>query len=317
MKDAPLISVVVPTYNRANLLEVTLNSILKQTYKNIEIIVVSDASKDETASVVRKYDDPRIKFFDLKENLKYPSKVRNFGISQASGEFIAFCDDDDIWVDDKLDKQIRCLLNSDNLQMVASNAYIFPGNVLPSMLMIRSKNISYSQLLKKNSIITSSVLIRTSALENIGFFDENEDLHIGEDWDLWLRILRFKEGSVRILKECLVYYRIGNLKITNQINSNIKLYSAKMYIYKKYSSDQCIDLNECFKCEQKVREIIEKKSIKQNFMNKLYSKEISLVKAFSCNKFDLRFRFAAVIKFAVKYLYKAIFCFTKINSNSL
>ena len=93
-----LISIIVPTYNRVSLLIETVNSILAQTYEDFEIIVISDGSTDNTQKEISKIKDSRLKFIQLKKNYGYPAKARNEGIKFSKGKFIAFCDDDDLWV---------------------------------------------------------------------------------------------------------------------------------------------------------------------------------------------------------------------------
>src|SRR5690606_24324666 len=123
----PLISVIIPTHNRANIILETVNSVLAQTYRTIEVIIVSDASKDNTAEVIKSIDDSRIKFVELEQNKKYPGRVRNVGIKLAKGSFIAFCDDDDLWISSKLEAQMNVLREDKSLSAVASNGLFFPG----------------------------------------------------------------------------------------------------------------------------------------------------------------------------------------------
>ena len=105
MKNS-FISVIVPTYNRADLISETIESILNQTYKYFELIIVDDGSTDNTEEVIRKFKDSRIKYIKT-DNWGGPARPRNTGIKKTKGEYIAFCDDDDIWLPKKLEKQIR------------------------------------------------------------------------------------------------------------------------------------------------------------------------------------------------------------------
>ena len=113
MNIDPLVSVVVATYNRADLISETLDSILNQTYKIFELIVVDDGSSDNTEEIVKRYSNGRINYIKT-DNWGGPARPRNIGIKQSKGEYIAFCYDDDIWLPKKLEKQIKCLDNSDN-----------------------------------------------------------------------------------------------------------------------------------------------------------------------------------------------------------
>ena len=106
-----LISVIIPTFNRVDLLKNAINSVLTQTYSNIEIIVIDDNSNDKTESLIKNLNDNRINYIKNKENLKAPL-CRNIGINISRGEFIAFLDDDDIWYPNKLEEQIKLFDNS-------------------------------------------------------------------------------------------------------------------------------------------------------------------------------------------------------------
>jgi len=130
------ISVIIPTYNRAKLLNMSLASVLNQTYKNIEIIVVDDGSKDNIKEIINKLKDYRIKFIKLKIN-KAPSYARNLGIKKSKGEFISFQDSDDFIHEDKLEKQIINLKSNNAdldfckicIHLNDTNEIIFPNIV--------------------------------------------------------------------------------------------------------------------------------------------------------------------------------------------
>ncbi|WP_435159749.1 glycosyltransferase family 2 protein [Haladaptatus sp. DFWS20] len=111
---APTVSVIVPTYNRAHSLPRTVESVLSQTLEDLELIIVDDASDDDTADVVASYDDDRIRFFEHEEN-QGASAARNTGIEHAEGDYMAFLDSDDVWLPTKLEKQVLTLeLRSDD-----------------------------------------------------------------------------------------------------------------------------------------------------------------------------------------------------------
>lgn len=103
--DRPLTSVIIPTYNRARDLKEAVNSVLRQTYQNMEIIVVDDGSTDETHELMNSFTDQRIKYIK-KKNERHPGKTRNVGLQAARGEYIAFLDDDDLWLPEKLEIQM-------------------------------------------------------------------------------------------------------------------------------------------------------------------------------------------------------------------
>ncbi len=112
MKDGPLVSVILPTYNRASLLVEAMESVLRQTYPHLELIVVDDGSTDDTAQQVHRFADPRIRYLRLDAN-RGVSHARNRGLQEARGELIAFQDSDDLWAPDKLARQVRAFLEAD------------------------------------------------------------------------------------------------------------------------------------------------------------------------------------------------------------
>ena len=114
-----MVSVIIPSYERFDLLQNAINSVYNQTYKDIEIIVVDDYSRDNRYLTLE--SDNRIKYIRLPQRLGYPGKVRNVGIKNASGEWVAFLDDDDTWENTKLEKQMSY---SDKYKFISSDAFI-------------------------------------------------------------------------------------------------------------------------------------------------------------------------------------------------
>ena len=306
MNKEPLISIIIPTYNRAVLLQETLNSILNQTYHNFEIIIISDASPDNTNEVIKKFDDNRIIFHELADNLKYPGRVRNVGLRLAKGEFIAFCDDDDLWMKHKLETQINYLLAHDNIDMIATNSFLFPGHILPSMQLWKNKTLSYGCILSRNPIITPSVLLRKSVLNSIGLFDENELLHIGEDWDLWIRILQNKDKSIVILKECLTYNRLGNVKITDKYADVSKSIERDIYVYNKHKPFSNAFIQKLESNHNTVYNRDNQNTIKE-MTRRVYTKSASFSEVFNSKNLRLSDKTMIFVKFYMKYLYKVLF----------
>ena len=105
-----MISVIIPTYNRASLLPRALDSVLRQTWEDLEVIVVDDASRDDTPQVMAACTDPRVRYIRLEKN-SGACVARNTGVAQARGEWIAFQDSDDLWLPEKLEKQMAYLVN--------------------------------------------------------------------------------------------------------------------------------------------------------------------------------------------------------------
>lgn len=186
---SPKVSIIIPTYNRSRLIGRTIKSILEQTYMDFEIVVIDDCSNDDTANIIAGFNDARIKYIYLSQH-KGASFARNEGIKIAFGEFIAFADSDDVWLKEKLEKQVHILSTApDDLGLVYSAVWkvsgkrkvLFPGKNLRAK---RSGDI-HKELLFGN-FVPIHVLLRKECLGRVGMFDEK--LPRLQDWDLWLRL---------------------------------------------------------------------------------------------------------------------------------
>jgi glycosyltransferase involved in cell wall biosynthesis len=189
--EKKLVSVVIPAYNRAKVLYFSLDSVVSQTYKNLEIIVVDDASNDDTAGIVAMYikKDSRVRYVKH-ENNKGGSAARNTGIECSNGEFIAFLDSDDAWYPKKIETQLRIFTENPSLEIIFSSS---DETKYPSNTLIRRRIIKNSTPLKdlyKENIFgtTSSVICRATLLREIGGFDTS--LKSAQDWDVYLRAVK-------------------------------------------------------------------------------------------------------------------------------
>lgn len=207
---SPKVSVIIATFNREYLIGETIESILNQSFADFELIVVSDGSTDNTEALVYSINDPRIKF--LKQpNSGRPACPRNYGIREARGKYVAFCDDDDIWLPNKLEKQLFFFAEK-GVSCVATNYFpIGDVRIVKKSLVIAPgeefKDFSYEEvLLMLNPVVTSSVLARRDFLCAVYGFDESPDFSFIEDWELWLRLS--VKGKIRILAESLIKYRM-------------------------------------------------------------------------------------------------------------
>lgn len=203
----PLVSVIVTTFNRASLLSQTLASILAQTFGDFELIVVDNMSTDETSNYVNGLDDERVRYFK-NPNYGVIAVNRNYGVMQAKGEYVAFCDDDDLWMVDKLSKQIELLNENSNVVLTYSHAESFLGEKIISKRMNRRTvhQNHFFQLLRGNFIPNSSVLIRRDVFNALGGL--NESTSIREDYDMWLRIAN--SYSILGIDQVLIKYRLHN-----------------------------------------------------------------------------------------------------------
>lgn len=214
----PKVSVIVTTYNRKEFLSETILSILNQTYQDFELIVVDNFSNYDFNSLMVGFNNPKILHYQNQNN-GVIAKNRNFGIKRAKGEFIAFCDDDDIWLNTKLETQICVFQNYPDVILISTMAKAFgincnfPGEnygIINLRHAFLNKCIYYS-----NPIILSSVLVKKDVLLSVNGFSENHSLVAVEDFDLWIRLA--SKGDFLLIKEILVYYRIqtSNISITN------------------------------------------------------------------------------------------------------
>lgn len=186
MQNEPLVSVIIPTYNRGRLILDSINSVLNQTYKNIELIVVDDCSTDDTEKTVKSIDDSRIKYIKLEKN-SGACVARNKGIEISRGEFIAFNDSDDLWITTKLEKQL-CFFKNYNADIVICKMECRTpeNNFIHNFPNIEfDRKISYKDLLKYNSASTQTIFGKTDCFKEIIFDATMPRL---QDWDEVLRL---------------------------------------------------------------------------------------------------------------------------------
>ncbi|MDX6153991.1 glycosyltransferase family A protein [Marinococcus sp. PL1-022] len=226
------VSVVIPTHNRANTVVKAVNSVLKQTYKDFSIIVVSDGSSDDTELVMKKIEEEenKVNFFSY-EVPKGGNYARNLGIEFSESEYIAFLDDDDEWSPDKLKKQMEIIKNDKEIGLVYTGSkLIYQKENLSYFSLPKEKGDLSKKILFKNYIgTTSSVVIKKSLLNDCGSFDT--ELEAKQDYDLWIRICQKTKIGI-VTDACVNYYNdIGNNQISQQTDKYIR---AMDYIEKKY-----------------------------------------------------------------------------------
>ena len=187
-----LVSVVIPTYKRADLLVKAIDTVLGQTYKNIELLVVNDNIKGDDYSqklyeIINSYTDTRLHLVEQEKHIN-GAAARNAGIRVAKGEYIAFQDDDDYWEPQKIERQVKLLSSLDeSWGAVSCLMRIYShGNLILSALPYRDGAILLDLLDRKTSMGTGALLIRREALDNSGYFDENLKRH--QDLQLFARL---------------------------------------------------------------------------------------------------------------------------------
>ena len=213
----PTVSVIIPTYNRAHLIGRAIQSVLNQTYRDFEIIVVDDGSTDNTEEVIKSFSDERIRYIKHKEN-KGAAAARNTGIKTARGKFIAFQDSDDEWLPEKLEKQMKVFETAPpEVGIVYTGFWRFENNkkiYIPFSWVKQKEGNIHEELLKGNFIGTPAALVRKECFEKAGMFDEK--LPGLEDWELFIRLSKYY--NFKCVDEPLLvsYYTSNSISANNE-----------------------------------------------------------------------------------------------------
>jgi len=220
-ENSPLVSIVMPAYNSENFIADSINSVINQSFKNWELIIINDKSTDDTLNIIKKIavNEKRIKVLENEKNLGV-AESRNRGVLSAASDWIAFLDSDDLWTEKKLEKQMSEISNNPDIKFsFTGSAFINVDGKAYGYILHVPKIIQYKELLKQNLISCSSVLIRKEYLLGIKML--NEDLH--EDFLTWLMVL--KDTDAYGIDEPLLIYRIAKgSKSANKIKALVMNY---------------------------------------------------------------------------------------------
>ncbi len=253
----PKASIIIPTYNRAKFIKETIQSVLDQTIRDLEVIIVDDGSTDETNSIVENLskNDNRIKYF-YRKNCGRPSIPRNLGFKNSTGEYLAFLDSDDIWLPQKLEKQIYVFESdkSGKLGFLDCGHIIIDENGIEMKRYYSFHNYRgdiFQELLRNNLILTpGSILIKRTVLDAVGLFDER--FKCMDDWDMWLRISkRYNFDSVG---KNLFKYRVHRNSVTVGLPKKDKkqevlyIFGKNKEAYQKYYPQKMKEIG-IFYCE--------------------------------------------------------------------
>ena len=224
------ISVIIPTYNRETLIVDSINSVLNQTYKNLEVIIVDDGSVDNTQQEIDKIKDNRIKYIKLEKNYGAPN-ARNIGIKNAVGQLISFQDSDDILYPNKLEKQFHNIINKNSnldfckIKVIFNSSYSFFYPNARQEKSIFDGNIFNELISKGNFISTQAILAKTNFIKKYYFDPEMPRL---QDYDIILRMI--PKVKISYTKDVLMDLIIHEDSITH---SKIKLIKAVDILLKK------------------------------------------------------------------------------------
>jgi glycosyltransferase involved in cell wall biosynthesis len=204
------VDIIIPTFNRPQLLPKTLESVAAQTYPRWRCWIAEDGETNETLEVVKPFlEDDRFTYLPG-THAGFPAVPRNNAIRQGSADYVAILDDDDLWLPEKLERQVEFLISHPNCALLGCNAFDWPGTGSWKDCPLHYKyskhrKIGYKALLQQNPLVHSSAIIKRSALEKAGLYNETLDPPIGEDFELWLRVGAL--GESWIMPEPFVVYQ--------------------------------------------------------------------------------------------------------------
>lgn len=220
----PFISVVMPAYKAEKTIGQAIDSVLAQTFKDLELIVVNDCSPDDTRKVMEEKAmlDERVRCFDNDKN-RGASYTRNYAVKEARGEWIAFLDSDDMWTPDKLEKQLALKEKyDDGVIFYTASSFIDDNGEPYDYVMPALERIDYKTLLKKNLLSCSSVLIRSDVMKAIEM--PGDSMH--EDYYVWLKVLGEHKYAYGVNEPLLIYRLCSNSKSSSRIKSAKMLFNA-------------------------------------------------------------------------------------------
>ena len=224
-----LVSVVITTFTPPNNLERALKTVLNQTYKNIEAVVIDGANAEENKKTIAKLNDIRIKYIGI-ENDTGPNDARNLGIKESRGKYIAFLDDDDEWVKDKITRQLVDL-NKPNIGMVSSGVKVLMDEEY-SYTIKNKEEVSYADLLQSFIIgQTSSIVMPKKVLDEIGYF---ADTNIGPEYDLALKTAKLGYKVINNPNPLMIYRKTKAKKSYGKKNQNIIRILEFIGLWKRY-----------------------------------------------------------------------------------
>ncbi|KRD61881.1 hypothetical protein ASE40_10200 [Flavobacterium sp. Root935] len=258
--QSPVITVLMPVYNGEKYIKEAIISILNQSFRNFEFIIINDGSTDETENIISSFKDNRIRYVKNQKNLQL-IKTLNYGIELAKGKYIARMDADDIAMQDRLEKQLDQFLLEDKIDMVNSQCLLLNEDGNKSRKNRTNISLNYEALkyvsIFQTMIVHPAVMIKTSVIKRFKYSDQPNAVHI-EDFELWNRL--FENNIVcYTIPEPLLYYRLNSESITNTNSKQQQERIRKMTIsilnnYGAEIDNEALDLiqGQCEKCNFKM-----------------------------------------------------------------
>ena len=216
MAGPPLVSVVIPVYNRAHVLGRAIRSVRAQTFRDLELLVVDDGSRDGSAEAAGPVDDPRIRVVRLPHNHGV-SRARNTGIREARGRLVAFLDSDDEWIPEKLERQVECFRRQPaGVEPLVACRYVRHNDLThrvagPSRPIPRGD--PFDQIIRAQAPLPSCVVVPRAALDAAGGLDET--LAAFADYELWLRLAAASTGFVELGDVLVIKHEHGTRQISS------------------------------------------------------------------------------------------------------
>ncbi|MBI5075478.1 MAG: glycosyltransferase family 2 protein [Nitrospirae bacterium] len=237
-EHVPRVSVIIPTYNRAPLLREAISSVLCQTYDDFELIIVDDGSTDNTHDVIDEFSSPKIRYFYHCNQGR--SRARNWALGEARGEFIAFLDSDDMFMPNKLQKQVAFFDNNSEFGMLYSSARVIDDNgneifnpgdwngTKPYYLATDSGWLYPNIAFCPRTVVLPTVMVRKEVMVVVGGFDEK--MHRFEDTDMWRRISKVFKICAISEPLCIIRTHAGNkMESTDRVYASIHYYVTKIF----------------------------------------------------------------------------------------
>lgn len=242
----PLVSVIIPTYKRTHFLKLTIESIFNQTFQDFEIIVVDDGtSSDDNSFLCEKYE--KVKYIKIK-NSGGPAKPRNIGIKEAKGKYLAFVDDDDIWLSTKLEKQVELLEQNPDFGLVHGCCEVInEDGILQNIIVGRPDRPEVKhgdvkmRMMGNWTVMMPTPLIRRKVVDVFGGFNENIPGTFA-DVEYWTRASFFTKFYY--LDEALVHYRVHENNMSGNKLTNLQLPNCLKDVLDKFLNDSLIDKQE-------------------------------------------------------------------------
>lgn len=220
-----LVSVVIPVYNASHYIVETLESVINQTYKNLEIIIVDDCSTDNSICICKEFLELKsvnYQIIESEKNFGGPAGPRNIGIERSNGELIAFLDADDIWYPSKLEVQINLMLNKKrDISSTLKKDFVHFSGFEELSKNPKVREVTYSKNIRKNSVYLSSVIVKKSLVLDYRFNEDKKFIGV-EDYLLWLEVL--KVNNILLIDEQYLYYRV----LQNSLSRNKAKHAMKV-----------------------------------------------------------------------------------------